>query len=81
MICTKTKEDDLLYIISICSLDGNKNRVNTNILVWSSYFLDNIVFLSFGHAYSMWKFLDQGSNLSHNHNQSHSSDNAGSLTH
>ena len=37
-------------------------------------------FLLFGHAGGMWKFPGQGSNLSYSCNQSHSSDNNGSLT-
>ena len=34
-----------------------------------------------GHAYSIQKFLGQGSNLGHSQDSSHSSDKAGSLTH
>ena len=35
----------------------------------------------FGHTHGMQKFLGQGLNLHHSSNQSHSSDNTGSLTH
>ena len=36
--------------------------------------------LFFGCACCMWRFLGQGSNLSHSSSQSHSSDNSGCLT-
>ena len=35
--------------------------------------------LFFGHAHSMWKFLDQGLNLRHSNALRHSADNVGSL--
>ena len=36
---------------------------------------------SFGHTYSMWNFLGQGSNLCHSSDPRHCSDSTGSLTH
>ena len=46
---------------------------------WFSLGLGGLVWFWLYHG--MWKFLGQGSNLCHGLNQSHSSDNAGSLTH
>ena len=37
-------------------------------------------FFFFGHAHSVWKYPGQGPNLNHSSNQSHNSDNIGSLT-
>ena len=43
-------------------------------------FLLLLFFFLLGHTHSMWKFLGQGSNPHHSSDQSHSSDNARSLT-
>ena len=49
--------------------------------VWSILLLCDIRRGFFGDACGMWKFLGQGSNLSHSSDPNHSSDNTRSLTH
>ena len=52
-----------------------------DISVERQYYYSSIFFGGGGCIHGMWKFQDQGSNSCHSSSQSHSSDNAGSLTH
>ena len=54
-------------------------KTNTFFKIWNKCFF--FLFLGGGHAYGMWKFPGQGSNLSHSCDPSHSSDNARLLRH
>ena len=50
------------------------------VLSVSYFYLIYFIFKCVGHACGMWEFLGQGSSPRHSCNQSHSSDNARSLT-
>ena len=74
----------LLWKSSCFFIEGiqkwDENWESEDIVKWEIYHFLLFLFFFWPHTCCMWKFLCQGSNLSHSYDLHHSCDNAGSLT-